>query len=78
MTEQERAIMAELKAACETCVSCISKLLDVKDALLEPMNPWVNIRAARHLARRAIAKADELLTHSEVMDLAALAEIGAE
>jgi hypothetical protein len=78
MTEQEQAIMAELKAACQTCVNCITGILEVTDAMLKPQGPWINIRAARHLARRAVAMANEHLTTDEVMDFAAIAEIGAE
>jgi hypothetical protein len=73
MTKQEQAVVAELKAACETCVSTITAIVEqaqprattvygLMDA--EPsMDPcWVNLRAAGHLARRAVAMADEKLT----------------
>lgn len=57
MTDQERSIMAELKAACETCVE------EITDLLRRIPQPYIGemsngIRAARHLARRATGNAE--------------------
>lgn len=66
MTEQETEIMAELKAACETCVYEIIELLHSVPLLHQ--EPFVGsersnrIRAARHLARKAVDMANDKLT----------------
>lgn len=75
MTDQEQKIMAELKAACETCEYAIGALLQRPCGWTE--ESAIRIRAARHLASRAVAMAGETLTDDDASDLRAIAEIGA-
>ncbi len=87
MTDQETKVMAELKAACETCAETMSDLLECGSRLPPPQlahdemkttGAWIRLRAACHLACRAVAMADDQLTEDDVSDLRAIAAIGAQ
>ena len=72
MTDQEQKIMAELKAACETCAKEIAGVLRLISTSTTTVASCIRLRAARHLARRAVGMPDEQLTVGETSDLRAI------
>lgn len=76
------ALIAELTAACDTCAEAITDVITMTLPEATEETPigrsWLHLRAARHLALRASANAKKELTPADVMDLAAITEIGAE
>lgn len=49
--------MEHLTAACKTCATTIGHIVDGRNPALES-DSWLQVRAARHLAMRAIQKAE--------------------
>lgn len=65
LVEQQDTALAETVAACKTCDEAITQLFALEDsAFLGPVptsREWFNLRAARHLARRAAEPAEPIV-----------------